>query len=81
MFADDKFAAEASCTAISGTNSTGSFPCSFTMAAGDPGEDGKPPICDCVACPSSFSPFVTVDGSLCATDTVKLISLIGAGKH
>lgn len=71
VFPDPLDESGAFCTVITGTNATATEACTFTN------QDGKP-VCACIACPSSYHAFVTVDGSLCATDTVKLISLVGA---
>lgn len=65
--------AQVACEAITTSNATGAFPCSFTAASVD-----KPAICDCAACPDTWSEFVTVGGALCVTDAVRAISLVGA---
>ena len=67
--------AAAACAAIVTSNATGSYPCAYSLGAGE----GEPSACACASCPPTFRPFVTVEGSLCATGAVKLISLLGAG--
>ena len=68
---EDAAAQQSACEAISATNTSGTYPCTYAFAAGETAA-----TCKCVGCPETYSPFVLVGTSLCATDTSKAISLV-----